>query len=349
MKRLDLLNKLECVEPALSTNDLVPVLGHFCFTGDTLFAYNDRIGLSTPLITDFQGAVPGKLLLGLLKASKAESLDIEADDKEIALRVPKSKSVYRLAMLPPKSFVFEMPKLKRNGPCTMDFCEAIKVCLSAVGSDTSVPEHMGVTLIPDKSGCSFYSTDDATMAHVYVKANIADSRVIVPTRWCKQLLDLTKLKDNTVTGMEITTDYALLVTKEATLFGRILQSKNPIDFHEHFDQHVTPEADKQLVPMPSKLELILERAAILASIEDVPTKIEVHAGEMSFFTANKRDPGEVYDTMQVKDHPSVSASLDAKLLKVGFEQFGVDGDMLITERCAIMSKGSAYYLVACRG
>jgi hypothetical protein len=64
----DLIAKLEQVEPAVAINRLIPELTCFWLTGSHLVAYNDQIALAVPFTTDFQGAVPGKLL-PLLKAA----------------------------------------------------------------------------------------------------------------------------------------------------------------------------------------------------------------------------------------------------------------------------------------
>ena len=85
MLRTELVEKLERVAPALSGNNLVPVLSHFWFRDNALLCYNDQIAIATKLISNFEGAV-SDTLTSLLSASRAKDVEFftdEADGKKL--------------------------------------------------------------------------------------------------------------------------------------------------------------------------------------------------------------------------------------------------------------------------
>ena len=80
LDRLELLSILSTVSPALANIDIIPVMTHFWLDGESVMAYNDKIAITHPLsLTSVDGdpvvgALPGTLLLNILKSSKAKQL-----------------------------------------------------------------------------------------------------------------------------------------------------------------------------------------------------------------------------------------------------------------------------------
>ena len=346
MKRADLLADLELVSPALAKNDLVPVLKHLCFTGDNLVAYNDQIGVSVPLKTEFVGAIPGKLLMDLLGASRAK--EVEFIDKNAEIEIKAASSRFKLPVMSEDSFVFDMPKSKDKPlPVPLvQFAQAIEGCLRSVSTDQSVADQQGITLIVDNDELSLFSTNNATISTNTLKLTAKPSfkdRIILPALFCEQVVKLAGKNCK----LEVHNDYALLSTpKGVCCFGRFLNSHKPIDFQEVVDSSLKGVA-KQLRPIPSKLRLMVERAMIITQTEKVLTTITVKDGIMHF---ESKGLGEVIDSVQV-DQDDAELALDPKYLKVGLSSFydadeTNNGQMLMTDDCFIMTKGSDKYLMA---
>jgi DNA polymerase III sliding clamp (beta) subunit (PCNA family) len=137
MLRKDLVNALEIVRPGLARNDLIPVMTHFWFTGQTLMTFNDQIAISVLCKTELTGAVP-KPLLEFLRASRAKEVEFVTGENEIQVRAGRSK--FKLGLLPKSDFVFEMPE-KGNAPLLpvtfAEFRKAIEHCMMSVTIDTS--------------------------------------------------------------------------------------------------------------------------------------------------------------------------------------------------------------------
>lgn len=348
MERRQLLDTLGTVAPALASTDLIPVLTHFWFTGKTVMAFNDQIAISTPCATDFKGAVPGDLLQ-LTKLSKAKDVTLETpDDKELVIKLASSR--VKLGLLDPEAFLFEMPM-----PSSADFLQTGKVAefldvvrnaMRSVSSDTSIPDQLGVTLIAEKGVLHVCSTNGMTMTHATIKVNGSPGfkdRVILSAPFCNQMLALAKTEKKL--QLEIHDDHALLVCSDGTiLFGRLIESPQPLNFLGVLDENFPDEDRKLLIEIPTKMHLILERAVVIAESKADRTKttITVRDGKMKFFSASDR--GEVADTMLVGEtQPEVSMRIEARHLKNGYGDFD---RMLITERCAVMVKDNKMYMVA---
>lgn len=354
MIRTELLEKLERVAPALSGNNLVPILSHFWFRDDTLLAYNDQIAISTKMATDFQGAIPDTLisLLSVSKAKDVEFLTGKADGKALPegqLLVKAASSRLKLPFLDVEATsIFEMPEADSKAALPVDmseFLEAIDSCTRSLKEDTSMPDSLGITLSYKSKGINLYATNDATIsyARVATKRELDDFRVVISGAFCRQMLSLSK--GTGTKHFEINEEgYSLFQCGDNKLFGRLVDVQRPLDFDGVISSQFPKAAQKGLVPVPSKLELILDRAIIITeSKADRPrTEITLNEGIAKFFSQSEK--GEVRDSMQVgENHPDVSLAIDPRLFKNGYGYFT---DFLLTENCLIMSKGSSLYLVS---
>lgn len=346
MKRVDILRKLEVIAPALANTDLIPILKCFWFTGSTVLAYNDQIGLSIPFKSDLRGAIPGSLLMSLLKASRAEN--IEMSQEGTSLKVKAASARFKLTVMSSDDFVFKMPKPSDGGTVPKDsrkeLLAGIDVCLRSVSNDTSVPDQLGVTLIPSDKSLLLFSTNNATLSHarIDVKGKLGSFRAILPTSFCEQLLRITK---DSSFQLEINKEYALASTTDGVLlFGRLIEADQPLDFPALLEHHL-PKGMKGFVPIPSKMELVLERAAIITESEKLPTQISVGEDGKMMFLSQSKTYGEVSDVIMFEGHhPRVQAKVEAKLLRAGYGHFE---SILVTDRCAIMAGKNKYYMIAC--
>lgn len=368
--RKEFLSRLEVVAPALSDVDLIPVMTHFWFTAPgkkhkqhTLMAFNDRIAISVPFQTEFEGAVPGTLLMNLLKNSEAKNIElILRDDNNLDVKTRGGR--FTLTTMDPSAFdFFTMPEptgqtLPVEGTA---FLEGIENCLRSVGHDTSIPDQLGVTLMWADGLLEMFSTNNSTMSYSRIPCKKAPSfkRVTIPTAFCKQMIKLVGKKAEI--KLEITPDHALLDAGDSTyLFGRLVETDGRLDFRSVMDHHFPPESYDLLVDMPN-LGHMLERATIITDsiYEQGTTQITVYDYEGSKgvvrrmrFTS-KSERGEVVDGITVGDkHPDVNTRIEPKLLKIGYADFpNKASKFLVTSGCAVMAKGkdnNMMYLVASR-
>ena len=87
LERKELLAALKACKPALAEKDPLTQLLCLWFSGQSLFAYNNVIGIDAPLETDFKGGVQGALLFGLVSNSLAKQAEITVDGSDFDAQV----------------------------------------------------------------------------------------------------------------------------------------------------------------------------------------------------------------------------------------------------------------------
>jgi DNA polymerase III sliding clamp (beta) subunit (PCNA family) len=355
VNRQELVDKLELVSPALSSIDLVPVLTHFWFKDGLVLAYNDQIAISTKLSANFAGAVPGKTLKSLLSVSKAKEVEFFVDKDSDSKKLPEGQLLVKAAssklklpfLAEEQTKIFDMPKPDPKGALPVDinsFLEAISSCMRSLKEDTAMPDSLGITFSLENDWINLYATNDATIsfAKVKVKSHATSYRIVLSGNFCRQMAALSKLEGKK--HIEIHKDYSLFQCGEHVLFGKLIEVQRPLDFDSVLEQSFPQEVKNNLVSIPSKLELILDRAVVItdSKADRAKTAITVKDGIAKFLSQS--DKGEVRDSVQLEDaHPDVEVNVDPKLFKNGFGYFD---KFVLTEQCLIMSTGSSLYLVS---
>jgi DNA polymerase III sliding clamp (beta) subunit (PCNA family) len=351
-----LINRLEKVEPALAINQLIPLLTHYWFTGTHLMAYNDQIGLQVPMKTEFRGAVPGKFL-ELLKVkststskNKPDKIELSGSTSELVVKQGR-RTNFRLAMLEP-NFVFKMPEQARQQPLSMKSIDALvdafSHCLISVGRDTSTIEQLGITLEPKGNNVDLYATDGATISRSKLAPGTIrlEARAIVPTKFCEQMIALYRAKRTQCdfeVGIAGQTRYALFKAGQTSLYGRLLESRNPLNFEGTVAYHLPRDHSSKLVKVPGALHAALERACIVCDAQRRLTHMILDNGRMVL--KSKSDTEEVTDELLYPHNGAsrLEVKLEPKLLKKAEDY----DKMMVHGPCVIMAKGQSVYLVSC--
>ena len=356
MERKLLLDKLDAVAPALSANVLVPVFTNFWFTGKHVMAYNDHIGISAKLGTEFAGAV-SSTLASLLKASRAKDVSLELVEGVLQIKAASSK--FKLPVLEPDTFAksFTMPKMaEQTLPVdAAKFIAGIEDCLYSVSSDSAVPDYLGVTLLVKGKRMRMFSTTtkNLTCVTVRLKEEVPFERIILRGDFCKQVVRFGKGKKDV--SFVVDDDYSMMQVDDVRVFGWVLKADDPQPYGQIYNRFIPEGLEKSLVSVPTKLELMLERAIIVCSgtnaAEEVRTNVRVRsskegANPIMHFQSRSGRGEEVKDTVMLeKKHPNIGVSLSAKLLKLAYGRFT---HMTITEDAAIFADDdlSRIYMVS---
>jgi DNA polymerase III sliding clamp (beta) subunit (PCNA family) len=341
MDRSKLVAKLQTIDPATTSNQLIPIMSHYWFMGDRVMAYNDQISISVPCKTDFTGAVPATLL-GLLKSSKAKEVEFTEQGDDLLIKAAATK--IKLPLIPADELtMFTMPEPKSDFKHVMaksgKFLECLEACMQSTTTDTSTPDYLGVTAMAKDESLQLFACNDETMtyANLHIGELVFKSRVVLSAAFCTQLLKQIS-SDVKFSTLELHNDYSLATMTNGTiLFGRLIDVQKPLDYASIIARNYNTSIISKLVQIPTKLEGILERAVIItdSAVDQTKTSVSVRDGIMRF--KSKSAKGEISDSMQVPNHPDVSVMLEARRLRKGLE--AGFSHILVTDTCAVMVKG----------
>jgi DNA polymerase III sliding clamp (beta) subunit (PCNA family) len=326
MHRETLISLLEQVQPALSSRQLQPVMGHYWFTGKKLMTFNGDIALSVACSTEFTGAV-APVLLQILKTHRANEVEFEPNNDVLIVKAGKSR--IKLPMIGADVFadVFAMPKFKTKEPLSVDPARFLRVITSlcmSLGEDTSRSDYMGITFIKSKSGFDLYATDLATLSHAKLKLSGVDweQRFIMSKHFARQLVKIGE--GATAVKLEITDGYAMFENHGVRLWGRLEEIDRPLDFATIMADNFSSKDSGNAIEISPKLAMILDRACIITegTIDKTRTKVTSVRGKMKFDSVSER--GEMHDKLDVgEQQKDVEVSVDPRRVRDGVGKFSL--------------------------
>lgn len=338
MKPQELLSTLQIVKPALSTLDFVPILKHFCFENNQVYAYNDVIGVRTESPIDLDCAIPGSIFTALLGSFSSGTLELSNEsESEILVKCGRSRS--KLATLPKDDYLFKFP----DGSDSIlefdfdnDFIHGLEKCLLSVGYDPTHPEQMGITLSVQDGEPILYSTDNKTLSRYKLQSELKgldDHQRILPVEFCEQLVAIYK-KFHDPGVVVVGKGYILADFDHTLLFSKLINDLNTPDYEAVFNSYKVDET--QYIEIPSELEDALNRALIL--LKDVNnSEIKISINKRSLFIRSSTSITESSDTIPLKKSmESMEFVIDGLLLqkaimeskKIGFQV----GSVLLKDR-----------------
>lgn len=240
MKSSTLLDVLNKASSALSAQDFIPILSHFCFDGEAVTAYNDiqaiKIKLPEEIKAEIRGGVPGQLLLRTLASYGDSKITVDQPSKNM-LEIRCGRSLGKFAVLGEEMFLFSTDDLDLEDaveiPLTSEFSSAIQKCLVSVGNDPTHPFQLGVTFEYSKKGITLYSTDNVSISRYVIPKSTASKKgsVIVPESFCNVLLSFLKSYKTEDAVLKIGEGFAYVtIDDEVELFTKLVHDNHPIDF-----------------------------------------------------------------------------------------------------------------------
>lgn len=340
IEREELLRVLNIAKPALATKEIVFETTHFWFTGKSVLAYDDKIGIEVPFETDFEGGLLGKLLIGVLEKSAAKEVTIEAGQRPREVRLKCGNARVDLSLLEPERAIWEFPRFNEKYSFELErgFIDALANMMISVGQNTSVPAQLGVTFSPieasdrgDPGWLDLYSLDEGTMSWARIDLpegyEVTDA-CVVPEQFCSQLISLTRKAGK----MIVEKDCVLAVTDDGVkLYARLVDVRRLPAFAEQVEQLV-PDPE-HFVQLPARFGMAVERVSVLIDhLPGTPCELAVdREGMLRLFA--KSDRGEIRDSIRLEGDPEeITAWFDPALMKRavnGRTEFYISRDALI--------------------
>lgn len=331
---------LNAIAPALSNKDLLEELCCAWFDGERVSAFNDVIGMEFAFPADFRGGVRGSLLLGLLNNAKTEDVEFKSGgNPETGIVYKAGKAKADLALLGTERRIWTHDDAQPT--VTVKLTEAMLACFKSIllsaGTNTSVPDQLGVTIIRNEGAdaqygaLDFYTTDRATISW-----NVCDApegwppgRIAAPVQFVEQLLKLAKPDDE----LDCYADRLVLVTADDTiLMGRLLSIDQPLAFGDAVAKSVP--ADMNLFPVPPGMrDAVLRSKVVLGTSSDKKITVTLSAGKMILLTKNLKY-GELRDELDAPGNTTdLSLNVNVDLLARGVEnasEIAASKDCIVT-------------------
>jgi DNA polymerase III sliding clamp (beta) subunit (PCNA family) len=330
MNRTELVKTLELVQPALSTNNLVPVFSCFMFGKSTISAYNDSLGIvAKGSVGTEPFATPGVTLLGLLQNSHAEEVDFELTKEYVIAKT--GKSVFKLPY--ETKFLFTQPKESWDATIEInpDVLKGVEICLTTSSKDQAQPAIMGVCFNFDST--KLFSCDGDAITRYSPTVNmLGKGSYTIPNAFCDALLKITAETGVTEGELEVSRDWAAAhLNNGFHLYGRMIVNDKPLDHQKLIDS--TLQGKQPFVPLPLGLNEALARARVLADIETKVTNMTIKDGVIQLWTSTHM--GDIKDTVKIKGHPDVEALVHASL---------VARSIAVCDQISIRENATAYKL-----
>lgn len=318
MDRKELLDKLTNVRPALATKDFIEVFTCFCFTGESVFAYDDLISIKAPLELPIKGAVKGAMLLDLLKS--IDEAQIELSQVENSLKVKSARSSLKLPMLSDADFYFTPADIDGDAvelPITDKMLSAFTKCLLSATNDSSQPSRMGITLTVGDDGESqvtAYSTDGVSLTSAIIGQAAASSKgkYILPCDFCRVLVDLAASVEGAKALRIASNGNKVVANVGEYQVTTKLVAADPIDFPSIIKQFF--EGADKFVPVAAGMDNMLMRSELIMKGNNNRCTLTVKDNVLSIETASTY--GEVKDTFALNgEHEDVEVAIKPALMR----------------------------------
>ncbi len=346
MERVTLVKTLELASRALADGNLVPIFKCFAFDAEkhTVTAYNDLIGIVAPCKVEESFCVDGGTLLGLLKHSRAETVEIAIEDQDVILKA--ARSTFKLPFFPLKDFLFEEPEDEWDSvlPIDADLLTGLTACLVTSSRDAATqPALVGISVEPGKGkNVILYSSDGDCISRYNLATKTASvgSVHMMPNAFCEALLALTQELEVTKGDLEINKDWARVTLSSGhVIYGRAIENDNPLDFAGQIKQTMAEEPE--FIEAPKGLDHALSRARVVADPESAQTELTIEKGRLRLVTTTSM--GIVRDTLAIAKHPDVEARISAALMQ---RSLSLCVELVVLDNCCAFRSDKLFVLTS---
>lgn len=296
MKRTDLLEKLQLVEPAIARKDLVPLLSCFCFTGEHVYGWDDSVGIRAPCATPFAGGVRARVLSPFLSGTKHAEVDFEPSESSVVFKCGRSKLDAPIISADSFSAEFEDEgeAVKLNKPSR--FREALDEALVSLGLDGSDIQQVGVGISGGKRA-RLYSTDNKVLTRSEVRAPFGGDDVNLHPRFAQLFASLSRKAAAEKLVVGDGHSYAAF-SNGIELFGRNGQIPN-IEQYDSILESVSADAGDG-DELPKGFVAAIERAQSVVADDTTVTEISTLKNKPKLVIETKTTLGHVRDILPWK-------------------------------------------------
>jgi len=320
METKQLLATLELVSRGLKNNSLIPAFNYVCFTGETVFTWNDSIGVVAPCKTDKAFGVHGPTLIGLLKSSSSDTVELNLTKE--ALHIVSGASDFKLPYITLEEFVWKEPafdglKLVSDH----DFLGALNESLLTCSSDQALGGFNQIGFGVENKKVVIYSFNGDACTKAWTNCPVRDE-------FNKFAINKDFAETIDIGDVYVNPDWVVFEGDGHRVYGRNLGTP-AIDYDKDIRETVGVNNYK-FVPIPEGLDDALSRARVVADAETNPTVLLMGRGKLTLDTDTPI--GNVFDCLDATMVDTIEVKVSAKLFQEAIE--GCD-EFIILENVTI--------------
>ncbi len=334
----DLKAALLAVKPAISQQQHVPILSHLCFTGEEVYAWDDIMGLTHALETDFVCAVPATLVDVLQAYPSGETVTLTHDNGNLKVACGKRLKV-AFPTLPSDQFLYAPDKFGQGDKAfkiTPRVIEALKICLPCVGDSAHRVSLTGVVVT--KEG-DMWSTDNQTITICESVLKKSPATFVLPKNFAEQL------PAHNGATVHLADTYVTLVDADGYVAAvHTLMTGIPEDWKQIYDD---VWGDPTTEEVPQELEQALALAgAVLQSDTKKSLKVQtdgkkLHVSALSTAKINSTAEDSMKSSLDAVDTVTVNLQPFQRAAKTYAEW-----QMGITEKSIGFTNGGSHHLIS---
>jgi len=343
MKTQEIIDACNLCKSSLMGGDFVPILSHFCFVGDYIYAYNDISAVVVDLDTDLHCAVKGPPLLGILNTLGKE-VSLEQTDKGVCIK--SGKTIMYLASLPESDMVFEFPQFDERGTTvvslTPDIIEGLKLCCETVGENAMDKQYTGIAFSIYGSGeLHIYSSDNVTVSR-FISSTVITQKTgprlfLLPAASVRQIIDMWEPDSTENQRIELDSNWAVGQFPSGAVVSKLMTEEAP-DYAKVFNN----VADVSWVTLPEQFSPTLKRAQVLSEgASDAIVEFELKENVLKL--SIKAALGSFTDEMKLRTGPAMKGKIRPASALHAAE---VGEEIALTKRCLGFKKGDYTCLVS---
>lgn len=342
MKAAKLLAALSAAKPSLGSSDALPILSHFVFDREIVYAYNDITAVIIEHESDLSCALHGDTLIGLLELAAADE-DVQIRTGKAGVTELRTRTGWvKIPSLPITDSPFTMPasSVENSIPINEEFVRGLERCLISVSDNSLKPEFSGVTLwaaAADKN-VTMYSTDNRSGCRYTFPCKIKATllAIVLPEIACRQLLKLQAAFGDGVLGIGPAAAEASF--NGATLVTKLLAAK-PDVFIGVFKEHADSVTQ---VAVPEGFEREIKQAALLTSREAIKScLLTVNEGRLRITAEGSL--GNMESTLACEQKNAAALRVDPNLILRALPHAV---NTAIGGRSMVLSAGSFTHLIS---
>lgn len=280
---MDILTALKLCNPALSSGDFIPILTHFCFDEDRVFAYDDSTAVVVNKDYGVVGGVRGKVLLDLLSGIEGKEYSLSSAEESLVFKAGVIEA--SLPTLSKDDFLFSMPEdlPSEEIMVSSDFFSRLEWAAGVSSVTAFLPQEKGVTFdVGGGSICLFSNENRTTISKSMCSTSTKKRkrvRTVLSRPSCECLSKVLKQSGASQALLYVNESWAVVEMEVEEVLVQVICHSVPVtDFVEYESLIKKAEGDDSLCysDIPEDFfSLLATSVCVMGGSEDAQLKIKM--------------------------------------------------------------------------